>query len=105
VPQDDLVDALFREIDKSLDRGEVHVDERKSAEGAAWLKRIEDENADELTPERIARMEAEGAKAGGADAEPLPTVAPVKDGNESDRARTRLDEEASPVAGRRFTRT
>jgi (E)-4-hydroxy-3-methylbut-2-enyl-diphosphate synthase len=105
VPQDDLVDALFREIDKSLDRGEVDVDERKSAEGAAWLKRIEDENADELTPERIARMEAEAAKAGGADAKPLPTVAPVKDGNESDRARPRLDEAASPVAGRRFTRT
>jgi (E)-4-hydroxy-3-methylbut-2-enyl-diphosphate synthase len=105
VPQDDLVDALFREIDKSLDRGEVDVDERKSAEGAAWLKRIEDENADELTPERIARMEAEAAKAGGADAEPLPTVAPVKDGNQSDRARTQLDEETSPVTGRRFTRT
>jgi (E)-4-hydroxy-3-methylbut-2-enyl-diphosphate synthase len=104
VPQDDLVDALFQEIDKSLDRGEVAVDERKSAEGAAWLKRIEDENADELTPERIARMEAEAAKAGGVDAEPLPTVAPVKDGNESDRARVKLDEETSPVSGRRFTR-
>jgi (E)-4-hydroxy-3-methylbut-2-enyl-diphosphate synthase len=104
VPQDDLVDALFQEIDRSLDRGEIAVDERKSAEGAAWLKRIEDENADELTPERIARMEAEAARAGGADAEPLPTVAPVKDGNESDRARVKLDEETSPVSGRRFTR-
>src|SRR5438046_1936053 len=58
VPQDDLVDALFEEIDKSLDRGSVDVDAQKSAEGAAWLKRIEDENADELTPERIAQMEA-----------------------------------------------
>jgi (E)-4-hydroxy-3-methylbut-2-enyl-diphosphate synthase len=105
VPQDDLVEALFEEIDKSLDRGKIDVDESKSAEGAAWLKRIEDENADELTPERIARMEAEAAKADGADAEPLPTVAPVKGGNASDRARTRLDEDASPVAGRRFTRT
>jgi (E)-4-hydroxy-3-methylbut-2-enyl-diphosphate synthase len=105
VPQEDLVDALFNEIDKSLDRGEVAVDERKSAEGAAWLKRIEDENADEVTPERIARMEAEAARAGGAEAEPLPTVAPVKDGNVAERARVKLDEQSSPVAGRRFTRT
>jgi (E)-4-hydroxy-3-methylbut-2-enyl-diphosphate synthase len=79
VPQAELVDALFVEIDKSLDRGRVDVDEGKSAEGAAWLKRIEDENADELTPERIAAMEAEAA-------------------------RPKLDEEASPVTGRRFTR-
>jgi (E)-4-hydroxy-3-methylbut-2-enyl-diphosphate synthase len=79
VPQAELVDALFAEIDKSLDRGEVDVDEGKSAEGAAWLKRIEDENADELTPERIAAMEAEAA-------------------------RPKLDEEVSPVSGRRFTR-
>jgi (E)-4-hydroxy-3-methylbut-2-enyl-diphosphate synthase len=79
VPQAELVDALFIEIDKSLDRGKVDVDEGKSAEGAAWLKRIEDENADELTPERIAAMEAEAA-------------------------RPKLDEDASPVTGRRFTR-
>ena len=58
VPQAELVDALFEEIDKSLDRGKVDVDARKAAEGAAWLQRIEDENADELTPERIAQMEA-----------------------------------------------
>jgi len=104
VPQDDLVGALFEEIDKSLDRGKVDVDERKSAEGAKWLQKIEDENADELTPERIAKLEAEAAKADGADAEPLPTLAPVKDG-EPERARPKLDEDASPVAGRRFTRT
>jgi (E)-4-hydroxy-3-methylbut-2-enyl-diphosphate synthase len=103
VAQAELVDALFAEIDKSLDRGRLDVDERKSAEGAAWLKRIEDENADELTPERIARMEAEAAKAGGADAEPLPTLAPVEDG-ESKRARPKLEEGASPTTGRRFTR-
>src|SRR5213596_849193 len=61
VPQADLVDALFAEIDRSLDRGAVHVDAGKSAEGAAWLQQIEEENADELTPERIAQMEAEAA--------------------------------------------
>src|SRR6187401_2578927 len=88
VPQAELVDALFEEIDKSLDRGSVDVDETKSAEGAAWLKRIEDENADELTPERIAQMEAEAANSGD-------PAAPE---------RVELDEDASPVSGRRFTR-
>src|ERR1700740_3197050 len=34
VPQAHLVDALFEEIDKSLDRGAVDVDARKAAEGA-----------------------------------------------------------------------
>src|ERR671910_260465 len=104
VPQAELVDALFAEIDRSLDRGAVAVDESKSAEGADWLAKIEEENAGELTPERIAQMEAEAAKADGADAELLPTLAPVKDG-ESERARPKLDEDASPVSGRRFTRT
>jgi (E)-4-hydroxy-3-methylbut-2-enyl-diphosphate synthase len=105
VPQDQLVTALFEEIDKSFDRGTVEVDASKAAEGAEWLQRIEDENADELTPERLAAMEAQAAKEDGGEAQPLPTVAPVKAGNSSQRARTRLDEEASPVAGRRFTRT
>jgi (E)-4-hydroxy-3-methylbut-2-enyl-diphosphate synthase len=85
VPQAQLVDALFEEIDKSVDRGRVDVDEAKSREGADWLARIEEENADELTPERIAQMEHRAAQEG-----------------ESDRVL--LDEEASPVAGRRFTR-
>jgi (E)-4-hydroxy-3-methylbut-2-enyl-diphosphate synthase len=83
VPQAELVDALFAEIDRSLDRGRVEVDTAKAAEGAQWLQRIEEENADELTPERIAQMEAEAAKENGVE----------------------LDEDASPVAGRRFTRT
>src|SRR5919107_5242531 len=45
VPQDDLVDALFREIDKSLERGSVEVVDTEAAEGAEWLARIEEENA------------------------------------------------------------
>jgi (E)-4-hydroxy-3-methylbut-2-enyl-diphosphate synthase len=85
VPQESLVDALFEEIDKSLDRGRVEVDEAKAGEGAAWLARIEEENAGDLTPERIAQIEHEAAEKG-----------------ESDRVL--LDEEASPTAGRRFTR-
>jgi (E)-4-hydroxy-3-methylbut-2-enyl-diphosphate synthase len=59
VPQDRLVDELFEEIDRSLKVGSVRADERKAAEAADWLERIEQENAGELTPERIAKMEAE----------------------------------------------
>lgn len=85
VPQANLVDALFEEIDKSLDRGKVEVDASKAAEGGEWLAKIEEENAGELTPERIAMMEKEAVERG-----------------ESDKVL--LDEEASPTAGRRFTR-
>ncbi len=77
VPQEQLVDTLFAEIDKSLDRGEVEFDDVEAAEGAAWLAKIEEENADELTPERIAKLEAEAAER----------------------------EEESPVEGRRFSRS
>jgi (E)-4-hydroxy-3-methylbut-2-enyl-diphosphate synthase len=99
VPQAELVDALFAEIDKSIDRGAVLVDENKAAEGAAWLSRIEEENAGELTPERIAAMEAAAAtedalENGGG----LPMAGPAK------AKRITLDEEASPTEGRRFTR-
>jgi (E)-4-hydroxy-3-methylbut-2-enyl-diphosphate synthase len=92
VPQADLVEALFEEIDRSLDRGDVEVDTQKAAEGAAWLKRIEDENADQLTPERIAQMEAAAAKTDDADITAKPSATPA------------VDEESSPVAGRRFSR-
>jgi len=85
VPQAKLVDTLFEEIDKSLDRGKVEVDEAEAREGAAWLAKIEEENAGDLTPEKIAAMEKEAVEKG-----------------ESDKVL--LDEEVSPTAGRRFTR-
>src|SRR6201991_4553281 len=85
VPQAVLVDTLFEEIDKSLDRGTVEVDEAEAREGAAWLAKIEEENAGDLTPEKIAAMEKEAVEKG-----------------ESDKVL--LDEAASPPAGRRFTR-
>jgi (E)-4-hydroxy-3-methylbut-2-enyl-diphosphate synthase len=95
VPQDDLVEALFTEIDKSLEAGRTLVDEQKAAEGAEWLEKIEEENAGELTPERIAAMEAAAAsEEAAADAEPLPMAKPA----------VKLDEASSPTAGRRFTR-
>jgi (E)-4-hydroxy-3-methylbut-2-enyl-diphosphate synthase len=68
VPQDRLVDELFKEIDRSLAAGRVDADDEKSAEAAAWLRRIEEENAGELTPERIAQMEAAAARGAPADA-------------------------------------
>jgi len=86
VPQAKLVDTLFEEIDKSLDRGgQVEFDEAESQEGAEWVANIERENAGDLTPEKIAAMEAEAVERGEAD-------------------KVLLDEEASPTAGRRFTR-
>src|SRR5437879_5655512 len=83
VPQEELVDELFREIDKSLDRGAVQADERKAAEAADWLERIERENVGEMTPERIAKLEAERTP---------------------EAAEQVLSEPAEAVAGRRFNR-
>nr|MBA2580090.1 flavodoxin-dependent (E)-4-hydroxy-3-methylbut-2-enyl-diphosphate synthase [Thermoleophilaceae bacterium] len=97
VPQERLVDELFAEIDRSLAIGRTEVDERKAAEGAQWLKRIEDENADELTPERLAAMEAAAARADDGDEAAAVTDALLE-------PRLKLGEDVSPTAGRRFTR-
>jgi (E)-4-hydroxy-3-methylbut-2-enyl-diphosphate synthase len=100
VPQERLVDELFVEIDRSLERGRTEFEEGKSAEGAEWLRRIEEENAGELTPERLAKLEAEAAAAengnGKTAGEPGVELPQVK--------KVRLDEAESPTAGRRFTR-
>ncbi|MEX1220182.1 MAG: flavodoxin-dependent (E)-4-hydroxy-3-methylbut-2-enyl-diphosphate synthase [Solirubrobacterales bacterium] len=86
VPTSKLVDTLFEQIDLSLDRGgEVQFDEKASAEGQAWVEKIEEENAGDLTPEKIAAMEKEAALSDEAD-------------------RLLVDEQVSPTAGRRFTR-
>jgi (E)-4-hydroxy-3-methylbut-2-enyl-diphosphate synthase len=97
VPQDDLVDTLFEEIDKSVGKGgKVEFDDSESAEGAEWLQRIEEENADDLTPEKIAQLEAAAAEQGEDITGPGET--------ETNGKKVELDEEASPTAGRRFTR-
>jgi len=83
VPQDRLVDELFAEIDKSIAAGGVSADEGQAAEAADWLARIEEENAGELTPERIAQMEKEKTP---------------------EAAEEVLQEPAAAVAGRRFKR-
>src|SRR5436190_443723 len=75
VPQDQLVDVLFEEIDKYFAAGkQVVKDEREAAEAREWL--AENEDATAMTPERLAALEREAAER----------------------------EAASPVAGRRFTR-
>src|ERR1700754_3322362 len=81
VRTEDLVDELFHEIDKYYAAGKtVARDEAAAAEAADWL--AEEEDATAMTPERLAALEAEKAKAD-ADA---------------------IDEGISPGDGRRFTR-
>ncbi len=89
VPQEELVDALFAEIDKYATSKTIDVDDSEAAAGAKWLADVEAEHAGELTPERLAAMEAAAA-----------------DDAEADEAlRVVLDEDVSPVSGRRFSRT
>jgi (E)-4-hydroxy-3-methylbut-2-enyl-diphosphate synthase len=84
VRTEQLVDELFKEIDRYYAAGKKVVrDERAAADAREWLAGEEDETA--MTPERMAALEAAGAD-GAADS-PAP-----------------LDESVSPVAGRRFSR-
>jgi (E)-4-hydroxy-3-methylbut-2-enyl-diphosphate synthase len=81
VPTEQLVDELFAEIDRYYAAGKRVVrDEADAAEARAWL--AENEDATAMTPERIAAMEAAAART-----QP-----------------SHVDEDESPVAGRRFTR-
>ncbi len=86
VPQDRLVEELFAEIDRSLAAGGVRADERKAAEAADWLEQIERENAGEMTPERIAKLEAERTPEGSDEVLGDPTEAVA--GRRFNRART-----------------
>jgi (E)-4-hydroxy-3-methylbut-2-enyl-diphosphate synthase len=92
VPTDRLVDELFAEIDRYYAAGKTVVrDDAAAAEAAQWLS--ENEDATAMTPERLAAME-EAANAASGGGEDVLNAAGVT-----------LDEEQSPVAGRRFTRT
>jgi (E)-4-hydroxy-3-methylbut-2-enyl-diphosphate synthase len=95
VPTERLVDELFIEIDKSIAQGgKIEFDEAKSAEGAEFIRKIEEENAGDLTPEKLAALEAEKAREADDFTGPeLPVIKPVV-----------IDEAASPQAGRRFAR-
>jgi (E)-4-hydroxy-3-methylbut-2-enyl-diphosphate synthase len=85
VATENLVDALFDEIDRYYAAGKrVMIDEAAAAEARQWLAENEDET--QMTPERMAAMEKAAAMAG------------------QDIAPARLDEKESPVDGRRFKR-
>jgi (E)-4-hydroxy-3-methylbut-2-enyl-diphosphate synthase len=89
VRTEQLVDALFEEIDRYYEAGKVvQRDAAAAAEGAALLAEIEAENAHDMTPERLAAMEK----------------AKQAEQSEAMDAALRLDEADSPVDGRRFTR-
>src|SRR5882757_9723544 len=61
VPTEQLVDELFKEIDRYYAAGKVvQRDEGAAAEARTWLAENEDETA--MTPERIAALEAAAAK-------------------------------------------
>jgi (E)-4-hydroxy-3-methylbut-2-enyl-diphosphate synthase len=92
VPTERLVDELFAEIDRYYEAGKRVVrDETSAAEAREWL--AENEDATAMTPERLAALEAEAARQDDGDlAQAVPSQS------------VRLDEEQSPVAGRRFTR-
>ncbi len=95
VPQEQLVDVLFEEIDKYYAAGkQLVVDAEQAAAGAALLAEIEAENAGEMTPERMAALEHSASEehGGGDDVLQPPAAAPA------------LDEATSPVTGRRFSR-
>ena len=62
---------------------------------------IEEENAVELTPERLAALEA---KAAAAEAMENGQALPMAPSKSVERKVISLDEDASPTAGRRFTR-
>src|SRR3989441_1479372 len=96
VPTEQLVDELFKEIDRYYAAGKKVVrDEADAAQARRWL--AEDEDAPAMTPERIAALEAAAAEndaSAGAVLEAM--LEPAAPG---------LDEASSPVAGRRFSRS
>ncbi|HWX52804.1 MAG TPA: flavodoxin-dependent (E)-4-hydroxy-3-methylbut-2-enyl-diphosphate synthase, partial [Solirubrobacteraceae bacterium] len=98
VPTEQLVEELFKEIDRYYAAGKrVHRDEDEAALARAWL--AENEDATAMTPERIAALEAAAAEHdASADAVLSSMLEPAP-------ATPALDELASPVAGRRFSRS
>ena len=96
VPQDDLVDALFARSTSRSTAARSRSTTPKAAEGAEWLAQIEEENAGELTPERIAKLEAEKARAEGNDVTAEPFLKPVK-GAERRARRGRLADRRPPL--------
>jgi (E)-4-hydroxy-3-methylbut-2-enyl-diphosphate synthase len=109
VPTEQLVDELFKEIDRYYAAGKtVQRDETAAAEARRWLE--ENEDATAMTPERIAALEAAAAENDASAAEVLESMlepAGAAAGNgaaNGDAQAPAMDETVSPVAGRRFNR-
>jgi (E)-4-hydroxy-3-methylbut-2-enyl-diphosphate synthase len=103
VPTERLVDELFKEIDRYYAAGKRVVrDEASAAEARTWLAENEDQTA--MTPERMAALEAAAADGASGRDGPGADGASGRDGPGADGPRIRLDDELSPVAGRRFSR-
>jgi (E)-4-hydroxy-3-methylbut-2-enyl-diphosphate synthase len=101
VPTDQLVDELFKEIDRYYAAGKtVQRDETAAAEARRWLE--ENEDATAMTPERIAALEAAAAENDASAAEVLESM--LASSSQVEPAVV-LDEAVSPVAGRRFSRS
>jgi (E)-4-hydroxy-3-methylbut-2-enyl-diphosphate synthase len=108
VPTAQLVDELFKEIDRYYAAGRtVQRDESAAAEAREWL--AENEDATQMTPERIAALEAAAAAD---DATADSVLASMLEPSVDDTAGAAaaapapaLDEAVSPVAGRRFSRS
>ncbi len=105
VPTEQLVDELFKEIDRYYAAGKtVQRDERDAAEARAWL--AENEDASAMTPEQIARSGS--CRRAGQDASAGAVLESMLDAGRRHRRREqpggRADEAVSPVAGRRFSR-
>jgi (E)-4-hydroxy-3-methylbut-2-enyl-diphosphate synthase len=98
VPTEQLVDELFKEIDRYYAAGRTVVrDESQAAQAREWL--AENEDATAMTPERLAALEAAAAAA-----EDEPGDVPAGTEAAAPEHAPLLDEAASPVAGRRFSR-
>jgi (E)-4-hydroxy-3-methylbut-2-enyl-diphosphate synthase len=102
VPTEQLVDELFKEIDRYYAAGKtVTRDEREAAEAREWLAANEDATA--MTPEKLAALEAAAVEhEAEADAVLESMLEPA---GASSGSRVALDEQVSPVAGRRFSRS
>lgn len=94
VPTDQLVDELFKEIDRYYEAGrKVQRNERDAEEARQWL--ADNEDASALTPEKLAALEAAAANDAAAEDVLESMLTPAAP----------LDEAVSPVVGRRFTRS
>ena len=94
VPQEQLVDELFKEIDKYAATKRIDVDAAEQAAGAEWLSASRRRTPASSRPSGSPSSRPRQARA---DADAI-------DAALTSQPRVRLDEDASPTTGRRFSR-